>query len=72
MYYTSTNKADLEAYNDKVVWGEGYDGVYTTDWASTVKHPNGVDYAMLKHKDYDAELTIIETLGADWFPEELI
>ena len=72
MYYTSTNKADLEAYNDKVVWGEGYDGVYTTDWASIIEHPNGVDYAMLKHDNYDAELTIIETLGTDWFPEELI
>ena len=28
--------------------------------------------AMLKHPNYDAELTEIETLGADWFPEELI
>ena len=71
MYYTSTNKADLEAYNKKVVWGEGYDGVYTTDWAQVIEHPNGVDYAMLKHNNYDAELTLIETLGADWFPEEL-
>ena len=42
MYYTSTNKADLEAYNDKVVWGENYDGVYTTDWAQVIEHPNGV------------------------------
>ena len=72
MYYTSTNKADLEAYNDKVIWGENYDGVYTTDWASIIEHPNGVDYAMVKHPKYDAELTLLETLGADWYPEELI
>jgi len=72
MYYTSTNKADLEAYNKKVVWGENYDGVYTTDWAQVIEHPNGVDFAMLKHPNYDAELIEIETLGADWFPDELI
>jgi len=72
MYYTSTNKADLEAYNDKVVWGESYDGVYTTDWAQVIEHPNGVDFAMLKHPNYDAELTELETLGADWFPDDIM
>ena len=72
MYYTSTNKADLEAYNKEVVWGENYDGVYTTDWAQVIEHPNGVDFAMLKHPNYDAELTELETLGTDWFPEEIM
>lgn len=72
MYYTSTNKADLEAYNKKVVWGENYDGVYTTDWAQVIEHPNGVDYAMLKHPNYDAELTLLETLSEDWFPSDII
>ena len=72
MYYTSTSKSELEAYNTLVVNGEGYDGVYTTDWASIIEHPNGVDFAMLKHDDYTADLTLIETLGADWFPEEMI
>ena len=72
MYYTSTNKADLEAYNKKVVWGENYDGVYTTDWAEVIEHPNGVDFAMLKHANYDAELTLLETLSEDWFPSDII
>lgn len=72
MYYTSTNKADLEAYNDKVVWGENYDGVYTTDWAQIIEHPNGVDYAMLKHDNYDTELTLLEILSEDWFPGDII
>jgi hypothetical protein len=72
MYYTSTNKADLEAYNKKVVWGEGYDGVYTTDWAQVIEHPNGVDFAMLKHPNYDAELTLLETLSEDWFSSDII
>lgn len=69
MYYTSTNKADLEAYNDKVVWSEGYDGEFTTDWAGVIDHPSGNNFAMVKHPKYDAELTLVETLGADWFPE---
>ena len=72
MYYTSTNKADLEAYNDKVVWSEGYDGVYTTDWAQVIEHPNGVDYAMLKHDKYNTELTLLEILSEDWFPGDII
>jgi len=72
MYYTSTNKADLEAYNKKVVWSENYDGVYTTDWAQVIEHPNGVDFAMLKHVNYDAELTLLETLSEDWFPSDII
>ena len=72
MYYTSTNKADLEAYNKKVVWGEKYDGVHTTDWASIIVHPNGVYFAMLNHHNYTADLTLIETHGDDWLPEMLI
>ena len=72
MYYTSTNKADLEAYNKKVVWGENYDGEFTTDWAGVIEHPSGNNFAMVKHPKYDAELTLVETLGADWYPEELI
>jgi len=27
---------------------------------------------MLKHPNYDAELTELETLGADWFPDEIM
>jgi hypothetical protein len=68
MYYTSQNKSELEAYNTLVVEGEGYDGIYTTDWASIIEHPNGADYAILKHPKYDAELTIEESLSDDWFP----
>jgi hypothetical protein len=68
-YYTSTNKSELEAYNTLVVNGEGYDGVYTTDWATIIEHPNGSDYAILKHDSYTAELTEEETLGSEWFPQ---
>jgi len=70
-YYTSTIKSELEAYNTLVVNGEGYDGVYTTDWATIVKHPNGIEYAVLKHDSYTAELTEVEALGSDWLDNEL-
>ncbi len=69
-YYTSTNKSELEAYNTSVVQGEGYDGVYTTDWAGIIEHPNGVDFAIVKHDSYDTDLTEEESLGAEWFPSQ--
>ena len=70
-YYTSTTKADLEAYNTLVTTGEGYNGT-TTQWATIVEHPNGLDFAILKHPNYDATLTIEESLGAEWYPSEEI
>jgi len=70
-YYTSTTKADLEAYNTLVTNGEGYNGT-TTNWATIVEHPNGLDFAILKHPNYDATLTIEESLGAEWYPSEEI
>ena len=67
MYYTRTNRAELAAYNEAVNSGEGYNGT-TTTWANVIEHPNGVDYAILKHPNYDAELTLVESLSDDWFP----
>ena len=68
MYYTSQNRQELVAYNESVNSGEGYNGT-TTTWAKIIEHPNGADYAILKHPNYDAELTEEETLGAEWFPQ---
>ena len=67
MYYIGT-QAECTAYNEHVKVSEGYDGVYTTQWATIVEHPNGKDFAILKHDSYTAELTEEETLGAEWFP----
>ena len=71
MYYIGT-QAECTAYNEQVKVGEAYDGVYTTDWATPIAHPNGVDFAIVKHDNYEAELTIEETLGAEWFPQDII
>lgn len=67
MYYTSQNRSELVAYNKAVNSGEGYNGT-TTQWADIIEHPNGADYAILKHANYDAELTLVESLSEDWFP----
>ena len=68
MYYTSQDKSELVAYNDLVGRVEGYSGT-TTQWASIIEDPNGTDYAILKHPSYEAELTLEETLGTEWFPQ---
>jgi hypothetical protein len=70
MYYTSQNREELVAYNEAVNTEEGYNGT-TITWATIIEHPNGVDYAILKHKNYEAELTKLETLTTDWFPEPI-
>ena len=69
MYYTSQDRNELEAYNTLVTTGEGYNGT-TTDWATIIEHPNGSDYAILKHDSYTAELTEEETLGTEWYPAQ--
>lgn len=70
MYYIGT-KAECEAYDAQVTQGQGYDGVYTVNWANPIAHPNGTDFAIVKHPDYDAGLTTQETLGSDWFPQNI-
>lgn len=68
MYYKGTH-TECTAYNKIVSGGESYDGAFTTHWADVIAHPNGVDFAILKHPEYDAELQSLESLGVDWFPD---
>jgi hypothetical protein len=70
MYYTSQNREELVAYNESVNSGEGYNGT-TTTWAKIIEHPNGVDFAILKHKNYEVELTLVESLSDDWFSNSI-
>lgn len=70
MYYTSQNRNELVAYNEAVNSGEGYSGT-TTQWTDIIEHPNGADYAILKHPNYDAELTLVESLSEDWLPDTI-
>lgn len=70
MYYTSQNRDELVTYNESVNSAEGYSGT-TNTWAKIIEHPNGADFAIKKHQNYDAELTLVESLTDDWFPEDL-
>jgi hypothetical protein len=69
MYYVSSNRNELENYNRQVFDGEKYDGVHTTQWDQIIEHPNGSDFAILKHAKYTAPMELVDTLGNDWFPE---
>ena len=69
MHYTSTNREELVAYNEAVNISEGYNGI-TTTWARIIEHPNGVDYAVLKHENYTASISTLSSLSSDWFPTE--
>jgi hypothetical protein len=52
MYYTSTDRETLDAYNEKVVAGENYDGNKTVRWADVIEHHEGGQFAILKHPSY--------------------
>ena len=52
MYYTSTDRDILDAYNDKIVAGENYDGTKTVRWADVIEHHEGGQFAILKHSAY--------------------
>jgi hypothetical protein len=67
MYYIGTQE-QCEAYNQMVTEGKNYPGL-TNRWANLIAHPNGTDFAILKNAAYEAELTELESLTSDWFPE---
>lgn len=52
MYYVCETKAELEAYHQKIIEGERYDGVIVQGWASIIEHQDGDKWAMLKHPSY--------------------
>lgn len=72
MYYISTNKSDLEAYNDLVSQSEHYDGQTTVRWANVIEHKNGNLFAILKNDKYVTDLETVEALSQDWFPQDII
>jgi hypothetical protein len=77
MYYTSTDRETLDAYNSKVVAGENYDGTTTVRWADVIEHHEGGQWAILKHSGYqliegEEDAPTVDSI-ADFFPplEEL-
>ena len=69
MYYTSTNKEELELYNMIVSRNENYDGFSTTQWANVITHKDGNQFAILANPKYPSEsLATAENLDG-WFEE---
>jgi hypothetical protein len=64
MYYKGT-KEECEAYNTKVTLGEKYPNG-TNRYAYIKKHKNGIDFAILKHDNYESYMEQIENLD-NWF-----
>ena len=72
MYYTSTDRDILDAYNSKVVAGENYDGTTTVRWADVIEHQDGGSFAILKHSGYqlidgEEDAPTVDSI-ADFFP----
>ena len=65
MYYTGT-KQECEDYNTKVTLGENYQGS-TIDFASVKEHQNGEGFAILKHKNYESDMTLIDKIPDSWY-----
>ena len=68
MYYTSTNREELELYAMFVEKGEQYDGQFTVKWANIIEHKDGNQFAILKHDKYDNDnLQLVGNIDESWF-----
>lgn len=71
MIYLKGSKADCDAYDQYVTAEENYSGT-TVKWADTIEHKNGIDFAIIKHPNYnpDPSLNLIEIPNLEgWFIE---
>jgi hypothetical protein len=64
MYYKGT-KTKCEDYNQLVTEGEQYTHP-TNRYAYIKEHKNGIDFAILKHDNYESYMEQIENLD-NWF-----
>ena len=65
MYYKGT-KTKCEDYNTKVTLGENYKDS-TDSWAKITSNQNGQGFAILKHENYESEMTLIDKIPDSWF-----
>ena len=65
MYYKGTKK-ECESYNNIVTIGENYQQS-TNRWANVVRNENGQGFAILKHEDYETDMTLVHSLPDSWF-----
>ena len=65
MYYTGT-KQECEGYNIIVTEGENYQSS-TNRWANVTSNQNGIDFAILKHENYESDMTLIDKIPDSWY-----
>jgi len=70
MYYIGTRE-ECEAYDAIVTNGENYQAP-TLNWANVIEHPTENKCAILKHENYSAQMTELESLTEDWYNLEII
>ena len=64
MYYKGT-KEECEDYNTKVTLGENYKDS-TDSWANITNNQNGQGFAILKHENYESDMTLIDKIPS-WY-----
>ena len=65
MYYRGT-KIECEDYNTKVTLGENYKDS-TDSWAKITSNQNGQGFVILKHENYESEMTLIDKIPDSWY-----
>lgn len=70
MYYTGTEN-ECNDYLQTVNAGENYSGI-TSTWANVIEHPTENKCAIVKHENYSAQMTELESLTEDWYNLEII
>jgi len=65
MYYKGT-KTKCLAYDSLVTQGEKYQGS-TNNWANVTSNQNGEGFAILKHKDYESDMNLINKIPDSWY-----
>ena len=65
MYYKGT-KTKCEDYNTKVTSKENYQGS-TNSWANVIRNENKQGFAILKHENYESDMTLIDKIPDSWF-----
>ena len=68
MYYKGT-QTECENYNAKVTLGENYQGS-TDSWANVISNQNGEGFAILKHDNYESDMTLIDKIPDSWKNKE--
>ena len=65
MYYKGT-KTKCEDYNAKVTEGENYQDS-TNSWANVTSNQNEEGFAILKHENYESDMTLIDKIPDSWY-----